>query len=249
MPVAQCHARMPLIAPGAVIGERPAHRQIDARVSARDLRGWADTLWTVTGEADMSEQKINPLVKTGVELGPIIAFFAAYLMLKDRVFTFGGTEYDGFIVVTAGFIPVFLLAMGILWWLTGHLSRMQVVTAVLIIVFGGMSVWFNDPRFSKMKPTIIYLIFAGILGVGLLQGRSYLQTVMDTVVGLSEAGWMILTRRLTLFFFGLALLNELVWRTQSEEMWVYFKTFGLTAAVFVFFATQGKLFAEYGTEK
>lgn len=196
----------------------------------------------------MSEQKINPLVKTGLELGPIIAFFAAYLMLKDRVFTFGGTEYDGFIVVTAGFIPVFLLAMGILWWLTGHLSRMQVVTAVLIIVFGGMSVWFNDPRFFKMKPTIIYLIFAGVLGAGLLRGQSWLQYVMDGMMPLTHEGWMILTRRLAAFFFGLAILNELVWRMMSEETWVYFKTFGLTAAIFVFFMAQGKLFREHGTQ-
>ncbi|EDM71783.1 Intracellular septation protein A [Roseobacter sp. AzwK-3b] len=196
----------------------------------------------------MSEHKINPLVKTGLELGPIIAFFAAYLMLKDRVFTFGGTEYDGFIVVTAGFIPVFLLAMGILWWLTGHLSRMQVVTAVLIIVFGGMSVWFNDPRFFKMKPTIIYLIFAGVLGAGLLRGQSWLQYVMDGMMPLTHEGWMILTRRLAAFFFGLAILNELVWRLTSEETWVYFKTFGLTAAIFVFFMAQGRLFREHGTQ-
>ena len=196
----------------------------------------------------MSEQKINPLVKTGLELGPIIAFFAAYLMLKDRVFAFGGTEYDGFIVVTAGFIPVFLLAMGILWWLTGHLSRMQVVTAVLIIVFGGMSVWFNDPRVFKMKPTIIYLIFAGVLGAGLLRGQSWLQYVMDGMMPLTHQGWMILTRRLAAFFFGLAILNELVWRLMSEETWVYFKTFGLTAAIFVFFMAQGKLFREHGTQ-
>jgi len=196
----------------------------------------------------MSEQKINPLVKTGLELGPIIAFFAAYLMFKDRIFTFAGTEYDGFIVVTAGFIPVFLLAMGVLWWLTGHLSRMQAVTAVLIIVFGGMSVWFNDPRFFKMKPTIIYLIFAGVLGAGLLRGQSWLQYVMDGMMPLTHEGWMILTRRLAAFFFGLAILNEVVWRLMSEEMWVYFKTFGLTAAIFVFFMAQGRVFREHGTQ-
>jgi intracellular septation protein len=196
----------------------------------------------------MTEEIRPSWLKPALEFGPIIGFFIAYLLLKDRVFSFGETEYGGFVVVTAGFVPIFLISMGLLWRLTGHLSKMQVVTAVLIVVFGGLSVWFNDPKFFKMKPTIIYLIFSGILGLGLLQGRSYLQTVMDTVLGLSDAGWMILTRRLTLFFFALAILNELVWRTQSEELWVYFKTFGLTAAVFVFFATQGKLFNEYGTE-
>lgn len=195
----------------------------------------------------MAEDTGNKGIKTALEFGPVLAFFVAYLWLKDEVFTIGGTQYDGFIVVTAGFIPVFLLAMGALWWLTGHLSKMQVVTAVLIVVFGGMSVWFNDPRFFKMKPTIIYLLFGGALAIGLMQGRSYLQYVMDGMMPLTDQGWMILTRRIMIFFLVLAALNEVVWRSMSEEIWVYFKTFGLTAAVFAFFITQGKLFSEHGT--
>ncbi len=197
----------------------------------------------------MDEPSHPSWLKPALEFGPILGFFVAYLWLKDRVFTFGGTEYDGFVVVTAGFIPVFLLAMAALWKLTGHLSKMQIVTAVLIVVFGGLSVWFNDPRFFKMKPTIIYMIFVGILGFGLMRGQSYLQVVMDGMMPLTQEGWMILTRRLTLFFLGLAVLNELVWRTQSEETWVYFKTFGLTLAIFVFFMTQTKLFSEHSTEE
>ena len=196
----------------------------------------------------MTEKTGSPMVKTGLELGPVLGFFVAYLWLKDRVFTIGGTEYDGFVVVTAGFIPVFLACMGLLWWLTGHLSKMQVVTAVLIVVFGGLSVWFNDPRFFKMKPTIIYILFGGILTYGLMRGTSYLQYVMDGLMPLTGEGWMILTRRMTYFFFALAAANELVWRSMSEETWVYFKTFGLTAAIFVFFITQGKLFTEHSTE-
>ena len=196
----------------------------------------------------MSGKPINPLVKSALELGPVIGFFVAYLWLKDRSFTIGGTEYDGFIVVTAGFIPVLLLATGILWKLTGHLSRMQVVTAVLVIVFGGLSVWLNDERFFKIKPTIIYLLFGGVLGFGLLRGQSYLRLVMDGMMPLTETGWMILTRRLTGLFLGLAVLNEVVWRSMSTESWVYFKTFGLTAAVFLFFMAQGALFKEHGLE-
>ena len=193
----------------------------------------------------MTETSAPKWMKPALEFGPILAFFAAYLWLKDRTFEIGGTEYAGFIVVTAGFIPVFLLAMGLLWRLTGHLSRMQVVTAVLIVVFGGLSVWFNDPRFFKMKPTLIYLLFGGVLGIGLMRGQSWLEVVMEGVMPLTHRGWMILTRRLMLFFFGLALLNEAIWRTQTEEVWVYFKTFGLTAAIFVFFMTQGRLFRDH----
>ena len=203
----------------------------------------------MTGEDQISDQKTNPMIKTVLEFGPILAFFVAYLWLKDDIFTIGGRDYDGFIVVTAGFIPVFLLAMGALWALTGHLSKMQIVTAVLIVVFGGMSVWFNDPRFFKMKPTIIYLLFGGVLGFGLMRGQSYMQSLMDGVMPLSDEGWMILTRLICFFFLGLAVLNEVIWRTMSEETWVYFKTFGLTAAIFLFFMTQGSLFRDYGTDE
>ncbi|UMA65464.1 septation protein IspZ [Roseivivax marinus] len=196
----------------------------------------------------MSESKPDSKLKTALELGPVLAFFVAYLWLKDRTFTIAGTDYDGFIVVTAMFIPVMVAATGALWWLTGHLSRMQVVTVVLIVVFGGLSVWLNDERFFKVKPTLIYLIFGGVLGAGLLQGKSYLRLVMESMVPLRDEGWMILTRRVTAFFFALALANELVWRTMSTEAWVYFKTFGLTAALFLFFIFQGKLFQTYGIE-
>lgn len=194
-------------------------------------------------------RKINPMLKSVLELGPVIAFFVAYVKLKDEVFTFGGTEYDGFIVVTAGFIPLMLLSTGLLWWLTGHISKMQIMTVVLVVVFGGLSVWLNDPRFIKMKPTILYLVFGGLLGIGLMRGQSYLRHVLDGAMPLRDEGWMILTKRLMIFFFGLAAANELVWRLMSEEAWVNFKTFGLTAAIFVFFMTQGRLFRDYGTAK
>lgn len=194
----------------------------------------------------MAGKKINPTLKMLLELGPIVLFFAGYLKLKDQMFLFGGEEYKGFIVVTAAFIPVFAACTLALWRLTGHLSKMQLATLVLVIVFGGMSVWFNDDRFFKMKPTMIYLVFGGALGIGLLRGQSYLKYVMEEMLPMQEEGWMILTRRLCAFFLGLAVLNELIWRTQSEETWVYFKTFGLTAAVFVFFMTQGRIFQTYG---
>ncbi|WP_163849305.1 inner membrane-spanning protein YciB [Pseudooceanicola aestuarii] len=192
--------------------------------------------------------KIHPAVKLGLELGPIVLFFVAYLALKDRVFTIAGAEYDGFILVTAAFIPLILLSTFFLWRLTGKLSRMQVVTAVLVTVFGGLSVWLNDDRFFKMKPTLIYLVFGGALGLGLLRGQSWLKLVMEEMMPLRHEGWMKLTRRLCAFFLALAVLNELIWRTQTTEIWVYFKTFGLSAAVFAFFMTQGRLFTDYAIE-
>jgi len=192
---------------------------------------------------------INPILKLALELGPVLVFFIAYFKLKDQVFTVGGTDYAGFIMVTAAFIPLMVISTGILWLLTGHLSKMQIFTVVLVVLFGGLTVWLNDPKFIKMKPTILYVAFGGTLGVGLLQGKSYLRHVMEGAMPLEHDGWMILTRRLMLFFFGLAIANELVWRLMSEAAWVNFKTFGLTAAIFVFFMTQGKLFRDYGTEE
>ena len=136
---------------------------------------------------EMAEaKKINTWLKLALELGPVVLFFVAYGRLKDQTFSIAGTEYGGFILVTACFIPLLLLSTGILWKLTGNLSRMQVVTAVLVIVFGGLSVWFNDERFFKMKPTIIYLFFGGTLAIGLLQGRSYLQYVMEEAMPLKS---------------------------------------------------------------
>lgn len=197
----------------------------------------------------MAEKKLHPGVKLALELGPIALFFAGYLKLKDQVFSIGGSEYDGFIVVTALFIPLMVVTTGLLWWLTGKLSKMQIATVVLVVLFGGLSVWLNDERFFKMKPTMIYVLFGGVLGFGLLRGQSYLKVVMEEALPLQAEGWMILTRRLCAFFLALAVLNEVIWRTMSTEAWVNFKTFGLTAALFLFFMTQGGVLSRYGIEK
>jgi intracellular septation protein len=194
-------------------------------------------------------REINPFLKAALEYGPVILFFLAYLRLKDDTYVISGTPYDGFIVVTAAFVPLLVIATGLLWALTGRVSRMQVATVVLVAIFGGLSVWLNDDRFFKMKPTMIYLLFGVVLAVGLMRGRSYLKYVMEEMMPLRDEGWMILTKRLMWCFLALALANEVIWRSFSTETWVYFKTFGLTAAVFVFFMAQGRLFQEYGIER
>lgn len=196
----------------------------------------------------MAGRKINPWLKMALELGPVAVFFFAFVRLKNETVTFGGTEYHGFILATALFVPLMVVSTLALWRLTGRLSVMQAVTLVLVIVFGGLSVWLNDERFFKMKPTMIYLLFAGILGWGLMRGKSYLALAIDEVMPLQHEGWMVLTKRLTCFFLGLAVANEAIWRTLSDQAWVNFKTFGLPAAIFLFFMAQGGVFKKYATD-
>lgn len=196
----------------------------------------------------METRKINPILKLVLELGPVVLFFVMFGRLKDQTFTIAGTPYSGFIVTTAAFVLLIMATTALLWKLTGKLSRMQLLTLVLVVVMGGLSVWLNDERFIKMKPTLLYLAFGGVLAVGLWRGQSYLSLVMDEALPMKPEGWMILTRRLTAFFFGLAVANEAVWRLMSTEAWVNFKTFGLTAALFAFFMTQGRLLETYAVK-
>ncbi len=186
----------------------------------------------------MEEKKINPVMKQVLELGPTIAFFIAYMRMREQTFTIGGTEYDGFIIAAGAFVPILLVAMTILWKLTGKLSRIQVVTALMVIIFGGLTVWFNDETFFKMKTTIVYGLFAILLGIGLLRGQSYLAWVLGDAMPMAEEGWMKLTRRLALGFAVLAVANEFVWRTMSTDAWVKIETFGFPIVLFVFLMAQ-----------
>ncbi len=192
---------------------------------------------------------INPILKQVLELGPPLVFFLIYLRIRDNTYVMGGTEYSGFIVATLVFVPIMLIAMAVLWALTGKLSRMQVFTAFMIVFFGALTAWFNDERFFKMKTSIVYGMFALLLGIGLLRGQSWLAFVLKDTMPMEDEGWMILTRRLCLMFAGLAVANEIVWRTMSTDTWVKIETFGFPIALVVFLflqfsALQGYLIEE-----
>lgn len=193
----------------------------------------------------MAEKTINPVLKQVLELGPPLLFFAGYVWIKDDKFTIAGTEYDGFIVAAAVLVPILLASIAALWALTGKISRMQVFTAVLVVVFGGLTVWFNDEKFFKIKTSIVYGLFALILGVGLLQGRSYLAWVMSEFLPMRDEGWMILTRRLAACFGAMAAGNEFVWRTMSTDTWVKIETFGFPVILFLFLWSQILMLQKY----
>lgn len=194
-------------------------------------------------------RKINPWLKAALEFGPLVLFFVTFMRLRDKTVTLAGTEYSGFIVATLVFIPVLVATTLALWRLTGKLAPMQIATLVLVVVFGGLSVWLNDPRFFKMKPTIIYLIFAGLLGLSLALRRNWLELVMSEALPMSAEGWRQLTQRLALLFLGLAIANEIVWRGMSETAWVNFKTFGLPAIMIAFFVLNARLFERHALPK
>jgi intracellular septation protein len=196
----------------------------------------------------MAERKINPVVKQALELGPTLVFFVIYMWIKDETYLLGGIEYSGFIVSAVILVPLLLASIAALWWLTGSLSRMQIFVAVMVIFFGGLTAWFNDESFFKMKTTIVYGTFALILGAGLLRGVSLLQWVMAEALPMKTDGWMILTRRLALMFTALAVANEVIWRTQSTELWVKLETFAMPVALFVFLMVQITMLNRYMIE-
>jgi intracellular septation protein len=196
----------------------------------------------------MAEQKINPVLKQVLELGPTLIFFLVYMRIKYESFQFGDVTYSGFIVAALILVPLLLVSIAALWWLTGTLSRMQIFVAVMVVFFGGLTAWFNDESFFKMKTTIVYGSFALILGAGLWRGKSLLQWVMSEALPMKPEGWMILTRRLALMFAALSIANEVIWRTQSTELWVKLETFAMPAALFLFLMLQFAMLSRYMIE-
>ena len=197
----------------------------------------------------MPSRPLHPGVQAMLEYGPIAAFLLTYLLFRDDTFTIWGRPYTGFVVVTAAFVPVFLVALAGLWALTGRVARIQAAMAVLLVLFGVVSVWLNDPRVFKMKPTVIYLMLGLILWVGLLRKKSWLKLIMEEIIPLKKRGWRILTKRVTVLCFAAAAANEIVWRTQSETVWVFFETLVMPAIVLVFALCQVRLFVEYAKFK
>ncbi len=189
---------------------------------------------------------MTPMLKLALELGPLVVFFAAFQLFKGAPVTLFGAQYEGVVMATLVFIPAILASLAASWALTRKLPRMAVITAVVVVVFGGLTVWLNDDTFIKMKPTIVNGLFALALGFGLAQGRSYLKYLMGEALPLSDEGWMIFTRRWMVFFVFLAVVNEIVWRTQSTDFWVSFKAFGNLPLTLAFMASQWPMLKRHG---
>jgi intracellular septation protein len=197
-----------------------------------------------------AEKKLNPWLKIGLEMGPLLLFFLANARGEKMVASWPIiTQLGGPIFfATAVFIVATLLALVISFALTRKLPLMPFVTAIVVVVFGGLTLWLHNDTFIKIKPTIIYCLFGGILIGGLFFGRSLMGYVFDAVFKLDEEGWRKLTLRWGLFFFGLAILNEIVWRSVSTDTWVSFKVFAIVPLTFVFALTQMGLIQKHAIE-
>jgi intracellular septation protein len=190
----------------------------------------------MTPPAAPAKPQLNPLVKLALDFGPLALFF------------FANNRYDIF-VATATFMGAVLVALAISYYLTRHLPIMPVVTAIIVVVFGGLTLFLHDATFIKVKPTIIYALFGAILLGGLFFGKPLLGVVLDSMFQLTEEGWRKLTLRWALFFLVLAVLNEIVWRNTSTNVWVDFKVFGVVPLTFIFGALQVPLLKKYGIEQ
>ena len=206
----------------------------------------------------MTEQtQPNPLLKLALDIGPLLLFFFANArpalfepLLRPIIPAAVATgERAGIFVATAVFMVAILIALVASYALTRRLPVMALVSAVVVVVFGGLTLLLQDELFIKLKPTIIYLLFAGTLFGGLLFNKPLLAMVFDQMFHLTEEGWRKLTVRWAVFFLFLAVLNEIVWRTQSTDTWVAFKVFGVMPLTFAFAMLQFPLLKKYDAGK
>jgi intracellular septation protein len=180
----------------------------------------------------MDKKVPHPLFKLATELGPLLIFFVANA--KSNLF-----------VATGVFMVAVLAAMVASYVVTRHIPMMAIVTAVVVFVFGALTLILHDETFIKMKPTIVYTLFAAILAGGLLFNRSFIAIMFDQMFNLTHHGWRILTMRWALWFLAMAVLNEIIWRTQSTDFWVTFKVFGMVPLTMLFAVTQMPLIKRY----
>nr|WP_107357347.1 septation protein A [Rhodopseudomonas palustris] len=183
----------------------------------------------------MKPNRPHPLFKLATELGPLLVFFI--VNAKFHLFA-----------ATGAFMVAVVAAVIASYVVTRHVPVMALVTAVVVLVFGTLTLVLHDETFIKMKPTIVYALFGAVLGGGLLFGRSFIAIMFDQVFNLTAEGWRKLTLRWALFFFAMAVLNEAVWRTQSTDFWVNFKVFGAVPLTMLFALLQMPLIKRYAAE-
>ncbi len=169
--------------------------------------------------------KQSPLLRLALDLGPLIVFFATF-------------EFYGIYAATGTFMVAVLAALGFGYIRERRLSPIPLFTAILVLIFGGLTLYLRNDVFIKMKPTVLYAFFGALLLGGLAFNRLFIKTVFAEAFDLNEAGWRKLTMRWGIFAFALAALNEIVWRNFSTAIWVDFKVWGIMPLIFLFALSQ-----------
>ncbi|CAN7233668.1 septation protein A [Phyllobacterium sp. LjRoot231] len=200
---------------------------------------------------DPARKEINPLLKLALELGPLMVFFFAnsrgeWLMERFPVLANIG---EPIYIATALFMVATAIALAASWILVRSLPIMPLVSGVFVLVFGGLTLWFHDDTFIKIKPTIVNALFGVILLGGLWFSKSLLSYIFDSAFKLSPEGWRKLTMRWGVFFLVLAVLNEVVWRNFSNETWAAFKVWGTMPITLLFTFAQMPLVMKYSIEQ
>ncbi|WP_265570644.1 septation protein A [Sphingomicrobium nitratireducens] len=183
---------------------------------------------------EAEKKKLSPGKQLLLDLGPLVLFFVA-------------NSQFGIFIATGVFMVAILAAMAISYVAVRHVSTLQLISAVLVLVMGGLTIWLHSETFIKLKPTLFYS-FAGIaLGIGVLNGKPLLRAMLGTAYpGLSEEGWLKLTRNWSIFFLAMAALNEIVWRNSSTDFWISFKMWGMIPLTFLFAAANMPMLLRHG---
>lgn len=180
--------------------------------------------------------KTNPLVRLVIEAGPLVVFFVA-------------NAREGIFFATGALMVAIVLSVAASFTLERRLPVMPLVTAVVVMVFGGLTLYLQDELFIKIKPTIVNLLFAAAIFAGLMLRRNFIRLVLGPVMQLTDEGWRRLAVRWGGFFVALAILNEIVWRNFSTDTWVAFKVFGIMPLTIAFSLAQVPLLTRFAPEE
>ena len=164
---------------------------------------------------------MHPGLKMAVDYGPLLAFFIT-------------NAVAGLMAATAAVMITSLLALGLGYWAEKKLAPAPLLTAVVVSIMGGLTLYLQDETFIKIKPTLVYVIFASLIAGGLLKGKLWIKMLLGSAVEIDDAAWRSLSVRWCLFFVAMAITNECVWRNVETDTWVTFKVFGATGLTLVF---------------
>jgi len=173
-------------------------------------------------------EKKGSLIKSLTEIIPLILFFIT------------NAKY-GIIVATKIFVITTLIALVFSYLHLKKISTPLLITSGLVLIFGGLTIFFKDPTFIKLKPTIVYLLFSSFLFLGLILKKNFFKIYLSNIIKLNDVGWNILTKRWGIFFIAMAILNEIIWRNFSTDAWVSFKVFGFLPLTIIFTLLQQSL--------